>query len=727
MKNIFRIFTADLKGLLKNFFALVIALGLCVLPALYAWFNIYANWDPYSNTGNIRIAVASLDKGWTNKDGDKLNMGDEIMDELKEKDSIGWVFVDTENEALDGVYSGDYYAAVVIDSDFTYSMYNALADNLANPKITYYENQKKNAVATKITDTAVSTLKSSINEQYIKAVTETVFQATNGISEEMTDSNAVDNFVEKLKAVNSNLQSYSAMLDTFMKGNSMVTEATNDAGDALDKSQEMVGNGIGQLQKGQSGLASTKASFNSYSAEVNASLTQIDASIQTISKDIADAQLGTKAGQLATDIEQVTKDAIELQEQIKKAQENTNTLAGDGSDGSTSETDKLKDVLDKMHDRADSIIAGNAGVDAGSAAGAIGNAAQEAADKQVSSMQKSLENYSKTVNEINNLYQNELVPQMNHLMDNMGETLENVENMLTNLSSTMNSMNDIFGGVDTTLGALNTSLSQLKTVLDNTTAKLSDTLERLEGASESEQMDIIMELLAGDPETYSEFFSEPVAVEANYIYEIKNYGSGVTPFYSVLAIWVGMTILVSILKVHAETEDLGLTNVRPYQMFFGRYLLFLLLSQIQALIIVLGDIYLLDVQCLHPFEFWLTAAVSSLAFSMLIYALTIAFGDIGKAFAVVVMVIQIAGSGGTYPIEALPGFFRAVYIFFPFPYAINAMRECIGGMYQNTYAICLAELMIFAVAGLLIGLVIRIPFMGINHYIEKRMEDTKML
>ena len=143
MKNIFRIFKADVKGLLKNFFALVIALGLCALPALYAWFNIYANWDPYANTGNIRIAVASLDKGWTNKDGEELNMGQNVIDNLKESDSIGWVFLDTEKEALDGVYSGDYYAAVVIDEDFTYSMYNAIADNFTNPKITYYENQKR--------------------------------------------------------------------------------------------------------------------------------------------------------------------------------------------------------------------------------------------------------------------------------------------------------------------------------------------------------------------------------------------------------------------------------------------------------------------------------------------------------------------------------------------------------------------------------------------------------
>ena len=110
-----------------------------------------------------------------------------------------------------------------------------------------------------------------------------------------------------------------------------------------------------------------------------------------------------------------------------------------------------------------------------------------------------------------------------------------------------------------------------------------------------------------------------------------------------------------------------------------------------------------------------------------IVILFISFGDIGKALAVVVMVLQIAGSGGTYPIEALPAFFRAVYIFFPFPYAINAMRECIGGMYENTLGKCYITLLLFGAASLVIGLVIRKPFIRLNHFIEKRMEDTEML
>ena len=167
MKNIWRIFSGDMKRLVRNPFALVIAIGLCIIPSLYAWFNIYSNWDPYANTKNIKIAVATEDTGYQMDDGTTVNMGDSVIESLEENDKIGWVFTDTKYAALEGVYSGEYYAAVIISSDFTYSMYNVFREDFKGPTISYYENEKKNAVATKITDSAVSTLKQSINEQFI--------------------------------------------------------------------------------------------------------------------------------------------------------------------------------------------------------------------------------------------------------------------------------------------------------------------------------------------------------------------------------------------------------------------------------------------------------------------------------------------------------------------------------------------------------------------------------
>ncbi len=695
MKNISKIFRSDIKGVCTNFFALVIVIGICFLPALYAWFNIYANWDPYSNTGNIKIAVANLDKGWTNKDQETIKMGDDIVESLKEKDSIGWCFLDTEKEAIDGVESGDYYAAVVIDKDFTYSMYNAIADNFTNPKITYYENQKKNAVATKITDTAVSTLQQSINQQFIKAVTQTVFETTNGISEDLDDEDAVKNFINKMEAVNNNLKGYSQMIDEFIRANNLVSEGVADANSSIASSQNAIKESAQELEEGQKNLKKSQQSFHEVSAEINTSMDEVTKAFAQMEKDIEASELENDIAALIKDAEQINKDKAELEKAIAG-------LSGQFQGGLSSE-------LSEVEDKVGSLMPDN----------------KDLASMSMKMLMSKIKTTREGLEEAQRTYNNKIVPEIDTIMGNAEDALKTTQEMLTTMSKTMGSMQDIFNGVDTTIGTLNTSLVELKTVLDKTSDKLSETLERIDTASAEEQLQIIMEFLSGDPDVYGDFFSETVEIEANYIYEIENYGSGVAPFYSVLAIWVGMTILVSIVKVHAPKD--GLQNLKPHELFLGRYLLFFTLSQIQAVIIVLGDLYLLKIQCLYPFQLWLVAAVASFAFSILIYALTIAFGDIGKAAAVVVMVIQIAGSGGTYPIEALPAFFRNVYIFFPFPYAINGMRECIGGMYKNTYSVCILQLLLFAAAGLLIGLVIRIPFMKVNHFIEERMEDTKML
>jgi putative membrane protein len=133
------------------------------------------------------------------------------------------------------------------------------------------------------------------------------------------------------------------------------------------------------------------------------------------------------------------------------------------------------------------------------------------------------------------------------------------------------------------------------------------------------------------------------------------------------------------------------------------------------------------VQCLEPGKFYLTAIFASMTFNLFVYTMTVSFGDIGKAFAVIIMILQIAGSSGTYPIEILPSFYQNLYIYFPFPYAINAMRETIGGLYENDYWMYMGQLGIFVIVALVIGLVIRRPFIHINHYVEKRMRDTKMM
>lgn len=714
MKNIFKIFGKDIMGLVKNILAMVIAVGLCFLPALYAWFNIYANWDPYGNTGNVNIAVANLDEGWKNESGEELNMGDGIVESLKAKDTIGWKFVDTKEEALDGVRSGNYYAALVIDEKFTYGMYNGVAENISNPKITYYVNDKKNAVATKITDSAATTVKSSINKEFLQVLAEKVFEETNEFSSEMSQKDTVNKFVSKLEDVSASLNQYEQLIDTFIDGNASLAKVSAETGNALNDGQDKISDGQDKLQQSRDDLSSTQGSFNEFSTDISDTMSSVQLALSNISSQLDSADLDTDAAVLQSDIKEISASATALHDSIDSLAGKMKDVAADKIDAQTPSADLVDNNLQIMLDRSQSII------DNLSAASASDTTAQT-----TEALLGVISKLSTTVQSINDTYQNQVVPQINDMISSMSDTLDSVDSMLTNLSSTAGTMSEVFTGVGDTIDVLNTSMTQLKGVITAADDKIQDTLTKLKEASEDEKMDIIINLLSGDPEKLSTFFAEPVQVSDHYIYEIANYGSGVAPFYTTLAIWVGMTILVSLVKVNADTK--GLKNPKPSQLYFGRYLIFFVLSQIQTTIIVLGDLLLLKIQCPHPFVFWVTASITSLTFSLLIYSYTIAFGDIGKAFAVVIMVIQIAGSGGTYPIEALPSFFKAVYIFFPFPYAINGMRECIGGMYENTLAQCYGILGLFCLEGLIVGLVIRKPFIRLNHFIEKRMEDTEML
>lgn len=735
MKNIGLIFRKDIGGLLKNFLALVIALGVCALPALYAWFNIYANWDPYANTGNVRIAVVNNDKGWINEDKENINIGQSVVNELKEKDSIGWVFLETEQEATEGVKSGNYYAAIVIDADFTYGMYRGVKENVENPRIVYYVNDKKNAVATKITDSAISAVQRSVNKQFIQIVVEGIFEKTNLIYKDLENEDIVGTFVSKLEAVDESLKEYSGIIESLMDGNDKLSGTAGSVAEEMESGRIMIQNGINSIEEGRSKLSSTQTSFNTFSSTVTTQLTTIETTLNTLSQQIQDAQfnkdvevlkedlaqIGVVAGQLADELTQLNIPFDEVTQEVADTSVKEGVLP-DGTDTGETNLEKyginnilsLQSTINSMRELANEI-----GVEAG-AVDITGTA-----DYAVEQIQSSLLSYSQSVAEIRKMYDVKVVPRVTNLISQMGDVLSSVEIILNNISDTTGTMGDIFVGVSDTLDIFNMSLSELQGIMDNARFKVEDALETIKEADSDNKFDVVMDILGGEPKVLGEFFSEPVQVNDNYIYEISNYGSGVAPFYTTLAIWVGMTILVSIVKVHANGD--GLDNVKPSELYFGRYFTFLLFSQIQTAIIVWGDLVLLKIQCLHPWKFYLVSAMASLVFSLLIYSLTISFGDIGKAMAVVVMVIQIAGSGGTYPIEALPSFFRAVYIFFPFPYVINAMRECIGGMYEHKYLVCMLQLALFVVAALVIGLVIRIPFIRLNEFIEKRMEDTKML
>lgn len=712
MKTIKKIFFTDVKNLAKNLFALIIAIGVCFLPALYAWFNIYSNWDPYGNTGNLQLAAVNLDQGYTDENGEFKNTGEDIMYELAGNDKVDWQFVDSADEAIEGVESGKYYAALVVQNNFTYNMYNMFVNTTEEPTLIFYQNQKKNPVANKISDTIVTTVQSNINEEFVKVMTKTIFEDVNDMYDDIEEEGGVDAFIDKLDNLNNNLIDYQKTIDDVIKGNAVlssnIANATNDVEDFEGRTK----NSAGSLSEAGSSLQQSQNTLNAYKDQMNLTIDTMLTMLNTMENQLKQAQLSGDIDQMANVCEQTLKDTNQLNKDITAISQ------------SIADQNNNQNVVDTLQQLSDSVEALQKILEKANIDGKYDNVSQQIKDAEaamISDIDKAIANITSTRNTINN----QLVPQLNTCVDNLEDVIGNASTIMNNMSGVLNSMGNVFGSLQTTLSTSDKSLEKTKEALSKISDKLTKAIDKARSVQEDERVEALVNTLTGDPDMYGEFFSEPVEIESVAVYPIENYGSAVAPFYTVLSVWVGVIIMAAIIKVKVTKSKYP--DATPTQLFFGRSLFFIAMGQVQTLITVLGDLFILKIQCVHPFLFWVVGALTSLTFTLLIYALVYSFGDVGKAIAVVVLVLQIAGSSGTYPIELLPEFFQKVYIFFPFPYAINAMRECICGLYEADIVIYLLKLLTFLVVGLVVGLWIRIPFEGLNHYMEERMEDTEMM
>ena len=687
MRNIWTVFKTDIRTLSKCFFACVVVVAIALLPSLYAWLNIYSNWDPYGNTGGISIAVASLDEGYTDEDGTYENKGDDVVADLREATSINWVIVDTEEEAKGGVESGDYYAAVVIDKQFSRNMYRMLTDWTGKPAITYYENAKKNAVATKITDTAVETLKRSISENYLEVVIDGIMEQSNLLAADLTADDPEAAVKGVLYQAQDLLHACGRMMDTF--------EAA-----------------------GGSGVSESSAAA-------------LEAAVANINKNLPD---GAQLQQTAAEIQLQLNTALA---RVERALDRLNSAIENAPDQKETQQ-KLLDAADTMDKTADALETWAAGLeDSGTEAGKIQAEAARQTAAECRKTAKQLRALAESPDSADLLADcDALVKSIRTMVDRIPVTSKALQKELDTVAGqvadTMEGMAALAGDAKVmksalaeTADAVGDTMALLRPATEKLLTSLESTIDDLEGLTTDEYMDTLVNILGGDPAVYGQYFPEMVQTSVNAVYPIANYGSAMTPFYTVLAIWVGGVILSSLIKIHARTE--GLIDPKPAELYFGRYLFFFVLSQIQAAVIVTGDLYILKVQCLHPGMLYLTGVLTAFTFSLLIYSLALSFGDVGKAIVVVIMVMQIAGSSGTFPIELLPAIYQKIYRFFPFPYAIDAMRECICGMYGNYYWQQIGFLLLFAAAALLIGLLVRRPFMGLNHFMEEKLEETELL
>jgi putative membrane protein len=647
----------------------------------------------------MHVAVCSEDEGITFGNV-SLNVGDTVIEGLEANRTIGWVFTDTKDEALEQVYSGDCYAALVISDDFTEKIISFVSGSPENPQIQYYENSKKNAIATKITSKVKNTVQQTVNTSFVSTLAEVLSKTGEVVTGSGDGSISVtDSVLDELEAMEENLTTYVNILNTL----AMVTDS---ASGLVDSTQNLLPN-IGEIKESsQQSVASLQGAVLSGAQTADSVAMMVD-----ICLDMVTDGLDTLSAQLAA--VDVAGDYLSLAsgfDTTEAVAEQTLTVLGD----LMGDTDVYKRAVEKMNTLKADI--GTLSTDA--------SLTQEKFDGIVNDIADSLEACNESLGEMKTTFDYEIKP--------------NLSNDIYDVEYALISAQVILSGLDTDFSNVTLALESYKSTLDQGTDNIAATAsyvqdirdglrELTDGVRELTEGDAyqdVTEMLGTNPTLLAEFVSSPVSMETVPIFEITSYGSAMAPFYTVLALWVGALIMSALIHVKVETEGEHIPALKHWQSFFGRYLTFFLIGQAQTLITVLGDLFYIKIQCVHPFLFWVGSAVTSFVFTLFIYALTVAMGNIGQAAAVIVMVIQVAGAGCTFPVEVLPVVFQKIYRLLPFTYSMNALRECVGGMYQLDFVADLGILGIYAVLSVLIGLFLVIPFRPVLRMIDRSKEKA---
>lgn len=726
MKNIWKIFQRDMMRIRKNVIALVVIVGISVVPCLYAWFNIAASWDPYSNTGNLKVAVASVDEGY---EGSliplEINIGDQVLSALRENTQMEWVFT-TKDKATAGVKSGKYYAAIVIPEDFSDKMMSVFSENVEKPEITYYSNAKENAIAPKVTDKGASAVQRQVNQVFIETIsntTLTVLQAVSNMTEASGAETIVSNLNTNLNRIAGDLSASAGLLQSF-------SDMTVSAQNLLDSTTEFMQSAQTQSQESKQTFQKSKDSFSDIDSALDAATDNVETALnatqsvydemnQTITKAFETQSQDTETvastlDTLAAKVQKIIDSYQSVRDAVASISDSHSELAS-AVDAVVSRMDTSIKAQQELHDK-------------------LQNTAKSLRDTttDIATAKKELQDLFATngtqIADATNEYHSSMETSLSKLTDALDSSKTKISGLLSQLEKSTDGIYSLTDAADSDLTQIQGVLADSGKLLNDAADKISETTAKLDEMEQSGDFSELESIISGDRSSISSFLAAPVSLKTHKVYEIANYGSSMAPFYSVLSIWIGGIVLVAMLKVNvSEKCTEGMENVKLYQVYFGRFITFLIVGLFQSTLIALGDLLYLGIQCEHPFLFLLACWFSSIVFVNIIYTLTVSLGDIGKAVSVILLVVQVAGTGGTFPIEVAPKFFQAVYPLLPFTHSMAALRETVGGMYGMNYWIDLGKLAIFLVISLIVGLVLRKPIIKLNDAFTEKLEETKLM
>ena len=670
MKQIIEIFKSDIKEIFRKVNTWIIIIGLIFLPSMYAWPNILSSWDPYSHTNNIKVAVISEDEGAT-VEGKNVNLGESLITNLKGNKNLNWQFVSSKQQAENGVKIGDFYASIVIPKSFSSDITSITRGELKKATIEYTVNEKINAISPKITNSGASALANTIGKNFVEVANGVIFEKLHEAGVKFEENlPAIEQVKEKINHLNDNFTNYENSLNELIGKVDRGYNVLNTIQGTLPEIDRAATNSIMLANKTNVTIKNIE-NFNEIMLKnIN---TQFDKVIEISGEVVKVAELiqkkptnpeETKAKMKALDSRfeaaekrlDIAKDIFEYlnslsdQNLFQKQLTKINTMESDIT--------KLRSLNKKIYSNIDNY------------------------DAISTKVKADFLTISKRVNynsiDFKKKLNTEVAPLIKRVLTSADTKIRNVSSVISRAQAQIPTINAKISEAEVKIQTVQGKLLKLQGEMPEIKEKVQKLTGIVNKADGEIDTNALFNLLKVDYKQQAEFFANPVQLKENQLYHIKNYGSAMTPFYTVLSIWVGALLMSSLLTTKVEDEE---NKYKPYQKYFGRGLLFMIISLLQTLIITLGDMYLLGTQANSPYRFVIYALLISLLFSAIIYTTVCLLGNVGKAVCIILLVLQIGSSGGTFPIQMTSRFFQILYPKVPFTYSIGLLREAVGGVY----------------------------------------------
>ena len=714
MKNIIEIFRKDIKEVFRKTNTWIIIVGLIFLPSMYAWPNILSSWDPYGHTNNIKVAVTSEDEGAT-VDGKELNLGNSLVEGLKNNKNLDWQFVSNKQEAEDGVRIGNYYASIVVPKNFSQDMTSVSRTEPQRATIEYTVNEKINAISPKITNSGASAIANNISKNFVETANGIIFEKLHEAGIKFEENlPSIEKAKEEIFKLNDNFFTYESTLSELIGKVEYGYNILNNVQNTLPEIDRVATNSIMIADKAGITINNIQGFNERLLPIINNHLNvveEVSKEANVIAKELQqkpDKTEEIKARQKALDSRlQASTERLQL---VKNIFEYFNKLSSERLFNNqlervttlSNDITTIKEVNNNIYNKMDHY------------------------DEIADTVKEEFVNKSARVNEVssnmNSKLNVEVAPLISQVLSKAEVNIDKVSGIIAGAQGELPAVERKLSETEVKISNAYGKLLSLQAQMPSAKSKIQKLTDEIKKADSGIDKNQLFNLLKVDYKQQAEFFANPVKLQENKLYHIENYGSAMTPFYTVLSSWVGSLLMSSLLTTKVEDEE---KKYKPYQKYFGRGLLFVIISLFQTLIITLGDMYVLGTQATSPYRFVLYALLISLLFSSIIYTIVCILGNVGKAVCIVLLVLQLGSSGGTFPIQMTSEFFQALYPKVPFTYSIGLLREAVGGVYIPAVERDIKILFIYLIV-VLVGGAILVSLKARSAKLSRERERSKL-